>query len=464
MAEFFTTFSVDPTKESDEFIELAVLWVKGMERSKAKLEIENLVEDQKLAAGDELVLFKKVSYEESELIGFRYEYLDQGIRWRSEIVGNRKLDDFFVTIRVTRSTETALPSLPSPRRPFIVKLFLRNNWKVNDRNIFLTEKPIYLKDGEEETAYKFISGEFGNQLPIVYVSVSNSGDRPYYIDAVSLSKTLAGLAHVLVEPSQIFSRRLGEISNKFNVFNGTVGVYWPFGHGRKLYNPHMANLRGKSFEDEIGKDIILALANRRTDPDCSWNRLEELISRNKIEELKRTKSDNVSDYVNAFDAELNAMRASLQSANDEIARLNRLAQQNAKTSNNTGSSIVLNTTEDDFFDDEIKSLVITSLDNYKRISDESTRRYHIADDIIRSNAIKENITPDEIKQCLNDYKGLDQKTRSKLIGFGFTIQEEGRHYKLTYCEDPRYVFTLPKTPSDHRSGKNCASDIIRTIF
>lgn len=44
---------------------------------------------------------------------------------------------------------------------------------------------------------------------------------------------------------------------------------------------------------------------------------------------------------------------------------------------------------------------------------------------------------------------------------GKTI-EDGTHYKITF-HDPRYMFTVSKTPGDHREGKNLISDICKAI-
>ncbi|GMU46359.1 MAG: hypothetical protein AMXMBFR26_11410 [Porticoccaceae bacterium] len=54
--------------------------------------------------------------------------------------------------------------------------------------------------------------------------------------------------------------------------------------------------------------------------------------------------------------------------------------------------------------------------------------------------------------------------RRGLEEMGFSITEEGKHYKLTFQDDDRYTFTLPKSGSDHRGGLNAASDIGRLLF
>ena len=55
-------------------------------------------------------------------------------------------------------------------------------------------------------------------------------------------------------------------------------------------------------------------------------------------------------------------------------------------------------------------------------------------------------------------------TASDLEELGFTISDGGKHYKITYMGDDRYVFALPKSGSDHRGGLNAASDIGKRVY
>jgi ribonuclease BN (tRNA processing enzyme) len=54
--------------------------------------------------------------------------------------------------------------------------------------------------------------------------------------------------------------------------------------------------------------------------------------------------------------------------------------------------------------------------------------------------------------------------RKKLEKYGFTITEEGKHYRLTYHGDHRYSTTIAKTGSDNREGMNIATEILRDMM
>ena len=56
------------------------------------------------------------------------------------------------------------------------------------------------------------------------------------------------------------------------------------------------------------------------------------------------------------------------------------------------------------------------------------------------------------------------KCQRPVLDMGFTITEDGKHYKLTYKNDPRYMITIAKTPSDTRAGSNNAARINREML
>jgi len=99
-------------------------------------------------------------------------------------------------------------------------------------------------------------------------------------------------------------------------------------------------------------------------------------------------------------------------------------------------------------------------DSLQNIQD-GTRKKHIIQDIIQQNDSESilNHKRDQIKRLLTNYSGLNGKLKQELKQLGFTVTEDGKHYKLTYFDDNRYTITMAKTPSDGRAGKNNVSEI-----
>lgn len=115
--------------------------------------------------------------------------------------------------------------------------------------------------------------------------------------------------------------------------------------------------------------------------------------------------------------------------------------------------------ESDFYDGEIREVILEILEEYLRNVKRNTRRDHVVTDIIENNTY--NHIPakrrEQIKVALKGYKSLDGSLRSLLESLGFVISEDGKHYKWTYFGDHRYTATVAKTSSDNRAGMNMAS-------
>ena len=70
----------------------------------------------------------------------------------------------------------------------------------------------------------------------------------------------------------------------------------------------------------------------------------------------------------------------------------------------------------------------------------------------------------EIKNELKGYVTLTKPIQRVLENVGFIITSDGKHHKLTYYGDERYVTTMSKTCSDKRAGNNLASQIKKMIY
>lgn len=68
----------------------------------------------------------------------------------------------------------------------------------------------------------------------------------------------------------------------------------------------------------------------------------------------------------------------------------------------------------------------------------------------------------EVRNVFSGDGKLTSAKKSQLKSVGFSIEEEGPHYKLIF-HDQRYMFTVSKTSGDHREGKNMISDIDKII-
>jgi hypothetical protein len=314
-------------------------------------------------------------------------------------------------------------------------------------------------------AARLIAGRAGSRLPIVYVSAGFQSS--HILDGDRLANELAGMAHVVVEPNRPFSLRLKLEVGSENVYGGTVGVYWPDGGGRRSF------FIGREFEspDQVARavfdEIQAALTNRRPFDRCTWASVQEFASRQAIQALRASGSQEVSKYIDTFDRELAAKTERLDDADKEIARLRtELRIYEARLAAGTGS-LLRTGSEQDLYPNEVFGIVRDAVTEAVTRVPADSRRQHVLAAVVEANPANEDIggtMREQLKQLLRGSKGLDAKMKRGLEEMGFAITEEGKHYKLVFQDDDRYTFTLPKSGSDHRGGLNAAGDIGRLLF
>ncbi|WP_347556358.1 hypothetical protein [Robbsia sp. KACC 23696] len=387
-----------------------------------------------------------------------------GLEWVSTVV---YFDDGYspwISIRVSCESHGAATRLPAAKKPFLVRLILNRLKPGKDGSLTVSDKATALTNSEVQFAAQCITGRAHAHLPIVYISAPFVGEQA--VDVAQLAQKLSGMAHVVLEPNRAFSLRLMHEVNEENVFGGNIGIYWPGSDGRRSIFSHRQHQTIKLLEKAIYEEVRGALANRRPKFRSTWPSVQELISREKLEQLRASGSSVVAEYIENFDLEMEAKNDQLNDAEREIARLqNEVRILEARAPMQSGLNLNTNT-EQDFFEGEIRDVVIDALELSSNSVVEDSRRKHILNAIIKSNA-KLNVSEtykEKIKSVFRNYRNMDAKTKAELINMGFSISDEGKHIKICFQDDHRYTFTLPKTGSDHRGGMNMASDINRKLF
>ena len=275
------------------------------------------------------------------------------------------------------------------------------------------------------------------------------------------------MAHVVVEPNRPFSVRLQLEVESENVYGGAVGIYWPEGVGRRTF------FLGEEYPDPrrlataIKDEVRTALLNRRPTPRCTWAYVQESASRQAIQALKASGSKEVEDYIETFDKENKAKDQRLEDAENEIQRLrNELRKNESRTSTTSGILLRLGRERDLYQNETLGTLLDAIKDASTRIPDDY-RRQHILKSILEANEISPNPLEahrEQLKKLLRGMTTIDAKTRRGLERMGFSISDDGKHFKLTFQGDDRYTFSLPKSGSDWRGGLNAASDIAKLMF
>lgn len=128
--------------------------------------------------------------------------------------------------------------------------------------------------------------------------------------------------------------------------------------------------------------------------------------------------------------------------------------------------IVYQGDEEDFYPDEIKDMILAALDEALANTEAATRRADILEDILKNNLYQHlsEKRKQRVKAVFKGYKNLSSAMKQELLELGMNISEDGKHYKLTYKDDSRYMVTIGKTPSDNRAGNNCAALINKVMM
>ncbi|RHE65896.1 hypothetical protein DW726_01300 [Streptococcus gordonii] len=473
MLLFSTILKIDKSLAKDDFLNLVIEWNQGSPHENNVIPNLNWDGSYNQKFGDETISLEFKEYRNEEIIAVRYvKKLDDGIIWKTDYIMNFR--DYKMSIMLDRSfTEDAIGVDPSFTTPLFIKLLIEKGYVVNDNDLPVVMDP-HMIDCENLNVLTAVINETKTyDLPIVYVSKTFSNNIP--IDVDKLAYALKGVAHIFVQSDLRTNTLIREQCDNANEYNGAIGIYY-----QSDLMKHKRFLNYEYFDptitrQNIVKDIINFTNQQSIDPLYTWDGVTTFLlkDRFKSQKDKRTKAETTKEetdeLLESFSSDFDALTEENSRLRDNISDLeNELAFYkdafNKKTVNDSG--FLSNGSEKEFFQDEKKELILSVLSDSLASIKEDTRRKHIVQDIIQQNTIKDVLGKkrEEVKRLLTDYSGLNGKLKQELQQLGFAITEDGKHYKLTYFNDKRYIIHMAKTPSDGRAGKNNVSNINNKVF
>ncbi|MFY2856572.1 hypothetical protein ACOTJG_21605 [Achromobacter xylosoxidans] len=467
MAHFSTEFPIDSKNTVEEVMRLACEWIAGSPHTKTqRSDLLDLPKEGEriVTIGDEQVSLARAGGRDFEIGGLHYVRTEEGLQWTTAIVTFKTHEKQTLSIRTVCEALSTAARLPPPKKPYFIRQALNQLGGGTDGEIPVTDCPFRLGEDEAQVAADLILGTANNSLPIVYISTGFRGG--HLIDPDELAKSVSGTAHVVVEPSRTFSIKVKGLTGARNVFGGTVGVYWPNSQSRKAYFLDDETPDPRALQFEVARDIRIALSNRRLATPCTWSNLKEAVARNRLDQLKSAGSTELRAYIEAFDADLAAKEARAKEAEEEVSRLSSENRRLSVASQSSADGLIQRGNEQDLYQHEIADIIIEALREASRIAREGSRRQHVLHDLIAANLTSGagQALGNEIKTLLKTYQEMDAKTRNALGRLGFDLTDDGKHYKAVFQGDGRYTFSFSKTSSDHRTGKNLASDINNKLF
>lgn len=473
MSVFATEFQVKTGISKATFVASVIAWLRGINRSQIldSADAHESFDDEvwlETAEGETLSL-KIYEHKQMAVFGSRLEISDDwGRKWRTECVLTDFGETAFLRVRGQCVAVDATAVVIPPKKPHFIRQAIEDGWCVPDGCFTPALSEIAFDSTSLDAATKIVMGGASNFLPILYVSRGNQGHLPF--KATNLAKELAGVCHVVVEPSRAFSFELMERTKRRNPYGGAVALFTP--DGREVFKFF------KKYDDRAGTNLAKACLQRTNEFVSSqaaqkaweWQDLQEAQSRRLREAVTNANSEGLEEYMAAFDTELAAKEEKIQ--NLEARLLIETARANSETQNTDDLFPTDLKTQigpelyDGEFTDRLRSFLSNSLDA------PSVPRNARTDEFVRRLLKKLEFSGrsqsliSQIKSACRDGNQMPKQLGSILSGFGFAKSNEGPHLKF---QPPKELFglqteVLPSTPSDsQRAGKNRGAEVIRSF-
>jgi hypothetical protein len=331
-------------------------------------------------------------------------------------------------------------------------------------------------DGEIELCRRVFEEGKAYKLPVIYVTRTAEDTEP--LSTAWLASRLKGAAHVLVEDSVDACREIRGAFIKTDDLYGAVRIKYPSGTtGRKKVFFRSMTGNADIRLEKVIRSVIQYGISQRIDRLYTWQgvvgaalneQLKHQVAIRMSAENDRQKAEAEVDKVyEEFDEDLRA----LQEKVEELTKANEALQYEnqglrAKYTSTEAAPILYGGDEEDFYQGEIRDMVLGTLDEALSATEKATRKADVLEDILDNNPyyrLSEE-RKQRVKSLFKGYKNLTGAMRQELLSLGFEISEAGKHYKITYRGDPRYMVTVGKTPSDNRSGSNNAALINKMML
>lgn len=471
MLLFSTILDVNKDLTKENFIELVSLWNQS-----AKYK-ENIVQgvswngERNIKFGTDKLSIEIIDYPEKDILAVRHEKITADeVVWDTDFVVN--FAERKIAIRLDRTfSEDALEMNAAFSTPHFISLLIEHGYLQDDQDLPVLRDPIMISDSDQETIQQVVGNKEYYELPLVYVAKDFADQDPLSISW--LASRLKGAAHVLVEESKDACRKCTEICGETVEEYGAVRIYYPsLGVNRKrfLYRSATGNMDVRL--EKVIRHVIQYWNSQRMDILYTWQGVNSAVMsdtlQNQIQRLAEAEiaKQSAEEEINLVYEEFDEDIKSLQKKLEELSRANEALQMEnfglrAKMNASDAMPIIYQGDEEDFYPEEVKDMVLGVLADALNNTEKGTRLYDVLEDILANNPYQHlsDERKQRVKNLFKGYKTLTGAMKQELMSLGFEISDDGKHYKITYQGDPRYMVTIGKTPSDNRAGSNNAGMI-----
>lgn len=422
--------------------------------------------DYDLNVGSVSISIRHLQNEQLELAACRLENREQNITWYNDCIFFNEGDERFLLIQLNRNCSSFSKQPSHIRKPYIVRMFVEQGFCKDDCGIPITDTPLNADTTYYSTCVDIMNGVHSSCMPSVYISCDYWGNTS--VNAKYLAAQLGGMAHVFVQKDHETALRLKTDTDGNNAHTGYVGVYYP---GKKYCYKYSIEYYSNNQEMawDIINDLRAVLTNRLDASSHNWNKIIALQSRKKMlewQDISASDQQQLKEYIATFDAEQDDLKEQIDELNGQILSLRSQVDtyRSALTQNDPSSCFYKKGTEASLYASEKNDLLFNILSQAKPKYEVGSRPYVLIESLLQANPrIGEcEKVLSGVRSILSNGGKLTSSQKAELRNLGFSLEEDGKHYKLIF-HDPRYSFTLSKTPSDYREGKNMISDICKIL-
>ena len=480
MLLFSTILQINESLTKDAFIQLVIEWNQGSPHDNNVIPGIEWNGERNIRYGNDTLWMAIEEYRNQNIIAVRYEKTEEdGAVWDTDYVMN--FNDMKMSICLYRSyLEEAVTVDSAFSTPHFITLLIDRGYLVPDGDLPISSEPVVISRDNLEILTDVINGKKKYRLPVVYVSRTFYDEAP--VNVSKMARRLKGVAHVLVEEGTWLNASIRKACDNKNEYYGAIGVYYPNQtdrHRKYLYRSY--ERYDKVLLEKVVSSVIKYCNSQLIKTLYTWqgvsyaltrdrlaSRREELLAAETAKRQAESKAAEAGAIVDSVSEEIEQYRKQIEElTHDNEVLMYENQGLRAKINGMEDQPILYLGDEDEFFPGEIKEMLLLALEEKLSVTDARTRKADVLKDIIDKNGGCHHVAEQKaqtLKSTLKGYKNVSATMKKMFTDLGFVITEEGKHYKLTYYGDGRYMTTLAKTPSDNRTGMNQALYIIKQML
>lgn len=466
MLVWSTILPLKPDNSFDKIYGVFKLWLEGSPHSKLKA-LRTLPEkiDECVSTydtGDERVEIYRLA--DPQALAFRYVKKEGEVAWRTELsfVSGAAMIETYIRIFVDAKGLKYKKS--NAKTPYIVKQLVRICGCMDDGPFPCTTRATQMRFSDAAALAGLIQGTRHTLLPVLYIRPTFEWTRK---DWEQLEKWIGARAHIVFSPGPSFDRAVANIAKQPLYPEGSITLFVPEAeHPMTLPRYRYPSLHRQMAVSAIMIRDITLQATGTLGPGLEL--IRSACTRGEYQKLRKeiiAKDASNEEFVKYADSEIQEKDNLIRDLKARIDFLN--SEINRRLSSGSGSmSVSLKMPNaQPYYISELQDAVLHTLSlGVKNLNSEG-RYAALIGDVLANN--KKSDFEDKLALTLKEVlKGKRNILRSHLaplekMGFVYSL---GTHHQLSYKGDDRYMFTIPKTPSDHRSADNCISDFAQKLF